>query len=388
MLITPTVDPVAKIKVVGVGGAGGNTINKLVTEFGISGVDLLAFNTDAQVLKSSQAHVTLQLGSELTRGLGAGGDHLLGAQAAEESLDEIHEHLAGSDMVFITAGMGGGTGTGAAPVVAGVAKNLGALTIAVVTKPFNFEGKKRMQVAEEGIEALRDKVDTLIVVPNQRLLDLIDEPISFLDAMKKVDSVLAEGVKSIATLVTQAGFINVDFADVKTIMTNAGTALMGLGRAKGENRAEEAARIATNNPLLDLSIEGATGVLFSITGGSDLSMREINTAAEMIENAVDPNANIIFGASIDESMNDEVSITIIATGFDSSKQVMTNKARMQKQVDTKLTGNVGSTQSNSNDFVDRFTVTDDTPQAKQATSTITQEDDEELEVPAFLRRKN
>lgn len=388
MLITPTVDPVAKIKVVGVGGAGGNTINKLVTEFGISGVDLLAFNTDAQVLKSSQAHVTLQLGSELTRGLGAGGDHLLGAQAAEESLDEIHEHLAGSDMVFITAGMGGGTGTGAAPVVAGVAKNLGALTIAVVTKPFNFEGKKRMQVAEEGIEALRDKVDTLIVVPNQRLLDLIDEPISFLDAMKKVDSVLAEGVKSIATLVTQAGFINVDFADVKTIMTNAGTALMGLGRAKGENRAEEAARIATNNPLLDLSIEGATGVLFSITGGSDLSMREINTAAEMIENAVDPNANIIFGASIDESMNDEVSITIIATGFDSSKQVMTNKARMQKQVDTKLTGNVGSTQSNSNDFVDRFMVTDYTPQAKQATSTITQEDDEELEVPAFLRRKN
>ncbi|HNZ70415.1 MAG TPA: cell division protein FtsZ [Candidatus Dojkabacteria bacterium] len=387
MLITPTVDPVAKIKVVGVGGAGGNTINKLVTEFGISGVDLLAFNTDAQVLKASQAHVTLQLGSELTRGLGAGGDHLLGAQAAEESLDEIHEHLAGSDMVFITAGMGGGTGTGAAPVVAGVAKNLGALTIAVVTKPFNFEGKKRMQVAEEGIEALRDKVDTLIVVPNQRLLDLIDEPISFLDAMKKVDSVLAEGVKSIATLVTQAGFINVDFADVKTIMTNAGTALMGLGRAKGENRAEEAARIATNNPLLDLSIEGATGVLFSITGGADLSMKEINTAAEMIENAVDPNANIIFGASIDESMNDEVSITIIATGFDSSKQVLTNKARMQKQVDTKLTGNVNPAQTTSNDFVDRFTVTDDTPAASTA-STSLQDDEDELEVPAFLRRKN
>ena len=205
--------------------------------------------------------------------------------------------------------------------------------------------------------------------------------------MKKVDSVLAEGVKSIATLVTQAGFINVDFADVKTIMTNAGTALMGLGRAKGENRAEEAARIATNNPLLDLSIEGATGVLFSITGGADLSMKEINTAAEMIENAVDPNANIIFGASIDESMNDEVSITIIATGFDSSKQVLTNKARMQKQVDTKLTGNVNPAQTTSNDFVDRFTVTDDTPAASTA-STSLQDDEDELEVPAFLRRKN
>ncbi|HEQ65496.1 MAG TPA: cell division protein FtsZ, partial [bacterium] len=282
MIVKPTIDPIAKIKVIGLGGAGGNAIDTMISDYSIEGVEFMAFNTDQQALKKSLAPITLQLGAELTRGLGVGGDHKLGTQASEESLDDVHEYLAGADMVFLTAGMGGGTGTGSIPVVSGVAKNLGALTVAVVTKPFNFEGKKRMAVAEEGIAALRDKVDTLIIVPNQRLLDVIDSGITFLDAMKKVDQVLAEGVKSITSLVTQTGFINVDFADVKAIMENAGSSLMGIGKAKGDNRAEEAARMATTSPLLDMSIEGATGVLFNVIGGVDLTMKEVDTAAELI----------------------------------------------------------------------------------------------------------
>lgn len=323
MLVTTNVNPVAKIKVVGVGGAGGNSINTMISEYNIQGVEFMAFNTDQQALKNSLAPVTLQLGEELTQGLGAGGNHNLGAQAAEESLDQIHEHLAGAHMVFITAGMGGGTGTGAAAVVAGVAKNMGALTIAVVTKPFSFEGKHRMEVAEEGIAALKDKVDTLIVVPNQKLLDIVEENISFFEAMKRVDNVLAEGVQGISSLVTGTGFINVDFADVKSIMLNAGTALMGIGKASGEDRAERAARDATTNPLLELSIEGATGVLYNITGGLNLSMQEVDKAAELIKEAVDPSANVIFGVTIDETAGDEMSITIVATGFDENKQVFT-----------------------------------------------------------------
>jgi len=270
MLVTPTVDPIAKIKVIGLGGAGGNAIDTMINDYNIEGVEFMAFNTDQQALKKSKAPITMQLGNQLTRGLGVGGDHVLGAQAAEESLDDIHEYLAGADMVFLTAGMGGGTGTGSIPVVAGVSKNLGALTVAVVTRPFNFEGKKRNIVAEEGIAALRDKVDTLIVIPNQRLIDIIDTDISFMEAMKKVDNVLAEGVKSITSLVTQTGFINVDFADVKAIMANAGTALMGIGKAKGDDRAEQAARMATTSPLLNMSLEGATGVLYNVIGGLDM----------------------------------------------------------------------------------------------------------------------
>lgn len=412
MLITPNVNPVAKIKVIGVGGAGGNSVDTMISDFNIPGVEFMAFNTDSQALKKSLAPVTLQLGSELTRGLGVGGDHMLGAQSAEESLDEIHEHLAGADMVFITAGMGGGTGTGAAPVVAGVAKNLGALTVAVVTKPFNFEGRHRQQVAEEGLAELRDKVDTLIIVPNQRLLEIVDEQISFMEAMKKVDNVLAEGVKSISSLVTQTGFINVDFADVKTIMTNAGSSLMGIGRAKGENRAEEAARMATSSPLLDMSIEGATGVLFNVIGGLDMTMREVDLAAQMIYEAVDPNANIIFGATVDETMKDELAITIIATGFDSAKQVYTPKIRatvtnasdpVNSVAPTSSTTNTPSLVSSKNDFNMDFDAdeleTDFTAQAKPAnptpTPTLRQDksaddysnENKDLEVPAFLRRK-
>lgn len=327
MLVSTNVDPVAKIKVIGVGGGGCNAINTMITDYDIAGVDFMAFNTDAQALKMSQAPVTLQLGEELTKGLGVGGNAELGAQAAEESLDQIQEYLEGANMVFITAGMGGGTGTGAAPVIAGVAKNMGALTVAVVTKPFDFEGSKRMEIAEEGIAKLRDKVDTLIIVPNQRLLEVVNESekLSFIDAMKKVDSVLAEGVNSISNLISETGYINADFNDAKSVMENAGTALMGIGRASGENRAEDAARLATTSPLLDMSIEGATGVLYNIVGGTDLSLAEISEVSELIKEAVDPSANIKFGAQIDPNAGDELTITIVATGFDESKQIYRNR---------------------------------------------------------------
>lgn len=325
-LITTNVDPVAKIKVIGVGGAGCNAINTMMTDYDIPSVEFMAFNTDAQSLKMSKAPVTLQLGEELTKGLGVGGNQELGAQAAEESLDQIQEHLEGADMVFITAGMGGGTGTGAAPIIAGVAKNMGALTVAVVTKPFNFEGRRRTEIAEEGINSLRDKVDTLIIVPNQRLLEVADVNVSFIEAMKMVDSVLAEGVNSISTLISETGYINADFNDAKAVMLDAGTALMGIGRASGEKRAELAAREATTSPLLDMSIEGATGVLYNIVG-SDLTLPEISLVSELIQEAVDPSANIKFGAQIDPTLEDEIIITIVATGFDENKQVYTKKQK-------------------------------------------------------------
>ncbi len=325
-LITTNVDPVAKIKVIGVGGGGCNAINTMMTDYDIPGVEFMAFNTDAQTLKLSKAPVTLQLGETLTKGLGVGGNQDLGAQAAEESLDQIQEHLEGADMVFITAGMGGGTGTGAAPIIAGVAKNMGALTVAVVTKPFDFEGNRRREIAEDGINSLRDKVDTLIVVPNQRLLEIADANISFIEAMKMVDSVLAEGVNSISTLISQTGYINADFNDAKSVMQNAGTALMGIGRASGDKRAELAARAATTSPLLDMSIEGATGVLYNIVG-SDLTLPEISLVSELIQEAVDPSANIKFGAQIDPSLGEEIVITIVATGFDEKKQVYTKQQK-------------------------------------------------------------
>ena len=290
-------------------------------------------------------------------------------------------------MVFVTAGMGGGTGTGAAPVVAGVARNLGALTIAVVTRPFSFEGRHRAEVADEGIAEMKDKVDTLIVVPNQRLLDIVDEKISFFDAMKKVDSVLSEGVKGISSLVTGTGFINVDFADVKSIMLNAGTALMGIGKASGDNRAEEAARIATSNPLLELSIEGATGVLYNITGGPSLSMQEVDTAAKLIQEAVDPSANIIFGVTIDPDGGDELSITIIATGFDQDRQVFSKAEKTtSKQTVKKMSNVIDEEIENYTDEIDEVEV----PEKKepvQINPVATTLDDEFDDVPAFMRKK-
>ena len=320
MLVTTSADNVVSIKVIGVGGGGCNAVNTMINDYDIPGVDFLALNTDAQSLKQSLAPTTLQLGEELTKGLGVGGNHELGAQATEESLDQIQELIEGTNMVFLTAGMGGGTGTGGLPIIAGVAKNMGALTVAVVTKPFDFEGSRRKEVADEGLAALRDKVDTLIVIPNQRLLEIVDESVSFIDAMKMVDSVLAEGVSSISSLISQTGYINADFNDAKSVMQNAGTALMGIGRASGEGRAEKAARLATTSPLLDMSIEGATGVLYNVVG-SNLSLAEISMVSELIKEALDPLANIKFGAQINEDMEDEIVITIVATGIKKSDQL-------------------------------------------------------------------
>lgn len=375
MLITTSVDPVAKIKVIGVGGGGCNAINTMITDYDINGVEFMAFNTDAQALKMSQAPITLQLGEELTQGLGVGGNFELGMQAAEESLDQIQELLEGANMVFITAGMGGGTGTGAAPIIAGVARNMGALTVAVVTKPFDFEGAKRREIAEDGVNALRDKVDTLIVVPNQRLLEIVDpeEKISFIDAMKKVDSVLAEGVGSISTLISQTGYINADFNDAKSVMQNAGTALMGIGKASGENRAEEAARAATTSPLLNMSIEGATGVLYNVVG-SDLTLAEISLVSELIKEAVDPSANIKFGAQIDPEAEDEISITIVATGFDESKQIFT-KQQEDYGFTTTTVRNFGFDKEESN--IDDI--------KEEESKSIILEEDEEL--PSFEEEK-
>ena len=319
MLVKPQTTSGVKIKVVGIGGAGGNAVNNMIKNYDIEGVEFIAVNTEAQSLSVNSAEVKLQIGTDLTRGLGSGGNPQVGKKAAEEDIDTIHEHMAGAELVFITAGMGGGTGTGAAPVIAGIAKNLGALTIAIVEKPFNFEGKKRMETALMGINDIKDKVDTLIVIPNQKLFDLGEKNMSFLDALKKVDDVLAQAVKSISQLITQTGMINLDFADIKSIMSNAGTALMGIGSASGEHRAEQAIKNAINSPLLEFSIKGATGVIFNIVGGKDLSIQEVGEAANIIQEEVSPECNIAFGASIDPELDDEIQITIIATGFDISQ---------------------------------------------------------------------
>ena len=297
----------AKIKVVGVGGGGGNAVNRMI-DAGVQGVDFIAVNCDAQALILSKAQTKLQIGEKLTKGLGAGANPEIGQKAAEESVDEITEKLKGADMVFVTAGMGGGTGTGAAPVVAECAKKAGALTVGVVTKPFSFEGKRRMNQAEAGIVNLKDKVDTLITIPNDRLLQVIDRRTSMLDAFKIADDVLRQGVQGISDLIAVPGIINADFADVKTIMSDAGSALMGIGTAKGDNGAVSAAEAAIKSPLLEASIEGARGVLFNITGGKDLSLVDVTEASNIITETVDPEANIIFGAVIDEKLQDEIRV--------------------------------------------------------------------------------
>ena len=312
-------DGTATIKVVGVGGAGNNAVNRMV-EAGIKNVEFIALNTDKQALNTSKAGTKMQIGEKLTRGLGAGANPDIGSQAAEESKAEIAEVLKGADMVFVTAGMGGGTGTGAAPVVASTAKELGILTIGVVTKPFTFEGKKRLAQAERGIEALKGKVDTLVVIPNDKLLQVIDRKTSIIEAFRMADDVLRQGVQGISDLIAVPGLINLDFADVKTIMLNQGMAHMGIGRGSGENRAEDAAKQAIQSPLLETSIEGARGVIINITGGSDVGLLEANTAAELIQRSADPEANIIFGTVTDDSMGDEIQITVIATGFEKENE--------------------------------------------------------------------
>ncbi|MGB4505269.1 MAG: cell division protein FtsZ [Syntrophaceticus sp.] len=307
----------ADIKVIGVGGGGGNAVNRMI-QAELKGVHFLVVNTDAQSLNLSLAEHKIQIGSKLTKGLGAGADPEIGKKAAEESRDELMQALGGADMVFVTAGMGGGTGTGGAPIVAEVAKEIGALTVGVVTRPFTFEGKKRANQAEIGIQELRSKVDTLITIPNDRLLQVVDKSTSINEAFRIADDVLRQGVQGISDLIAVPGLINLDFADVKTIMSETGTALMGIGSAKGENRATEAAKIAISSPLLETSIEGARGVLLNITGGPDLGLFEVNEAAEIISQAADSEANIIFGAVINEELEDEVRVTVIATGFDSA----------------------------------------------------------------------
>jgi len=318
--ITP--ETLAKIKVVGVGGGGNNAVNRMITS-GLKGVDFIAVNCDAQALILSKAQNRIQIGEKLTKGLGAGANPEIGQKAAEESREILIEQLRGADMVFVTAGMGGGTGTGAAPIVAECAREAGALTVGVVTKPFSFEGKRRMNQAEAGIVNLKDRVDTLITIPNDRLLQVIDRRTSMLDAFRIADDVLRQGVQGISDLISVPGLINADFADVKTIMSNAGSALMGIGTAKGDNGAVAAAEAAIKSPLLEASIEGARGVLFNITGGKDLSLFDVTEASNKITEAVDPEANIIFGAVIDESLDDEIRVTVIATGFNGKNPAIT-----------------------------------------------------------------
>lgn len=380
MLIKPQSSSLAKIKVIGVGGGGGNALNNMINNYNIEGVEFIAVNTDAAALASNQAEVKLRIGEELTRGLGSGGDPAVGKKAAEESIDMIHENLAGADMVFLTAGQGGGTGTGAVPVIAGIAKNLGALTIAIVTKPFSFEGIKRTKTAELGIEELRDRVDTLITIPNQRILEIVDRNVSFLDAMKNVDDVLGNAVRSIANLITQTGLINVDFADVRSIMANAGTSLMGMGSGSGDSRAIDAAKEAIESPLLELSIAGATGVLFNVIGGKDLSMHEVDEAANVISGAADPNANIIFGATIDPDL-EGLNITVLATGFDNSRGMGSGSLGGLSETPTNMSSMAGM------DSTPIQTQPTEPQNIEKKGSKKEDESDDWLEAPAFLRRK-
>jgi cell division protein FtsZ len=383
MLIKPRAGQPAKIKVVGVGGGGGNAIASMIAEGGISGVEFVVVNTDAQVLLGSKAPIKVQIGENLTRGLGSGGDPDVGRQAAEESRERLKEELEGADMIFITAGEGGGTGTGASPIVAEVAKEVGALTVAVVTKPFEFEGNKRRLAAEEGVQRLKEKVDTMIVVPNQRILTVIDKKTPILEAFRKIDSVLHQGVKGIAELITVPGLINVDFADVKTVMNSAGTALMGIGIGSGDKRGIQAIRQAISSPLLDVSIEGARGVLFNIIGGPDLTMSEIDESASIIAKTVDPDADIIFGAVIDDKMVDQLKVTLIATKFDDGRPKL---FRFKKEPEENDFGREIKTVSDLKD--------DQTLDAKKESSPVVPtmdeeflEEENEFDIPAFLRKK-
>jgi cell division protein FtsZ len=315
MEVKPKIETFARIKVIGIGGSGTNVVNRM-TQLGIKGVEFISVNTDAQALHNNAADKKVHIGKSITKGLGSGMNPELGRQAAEESQEDIEDVITNADMVFITCGLGGGTGTGAAPIVAELAKNRGILTIAVVTKPFTFEGSKRREVADAGYDNLKDKVDAIISIHNDRILQIIDKKTSLLDAFKTVDEVVRQGISGISDLITTHGIVNADFADIRTIMQDAGTALMGIGKASGDNRAAEAAKAAINSPLLEMTIDGAKGVLFNITGGKELGMFEIDEAAKAITKSIDPDAKVKFGAVIDEAMGDEIRITVIATGFD------------------------------------------------------------------------
>lgn len=383
--MTPPHNYLAVIKVVGIGGGGVNAVNRMI-EQGLKGVEFIAINTDAQALLMSDADVKLDVGRDSTRGLGAGADPEVGRKAAEDAKDEIEELLRGADMVFVTAGEGGGTGTGGAPVVASIARKLGALTVGVVTRPFSFEGKRRGNQAETGIAALRESCDTLIVIPNDRLLQMGDAAVSLMDAFRSADEVLLNGVQGITDLITTPGLINVDFADVKGIMSGAGTALMGIGSARGEGRSLKAAEIAINSPLLEASMEGAHGVLMSIAGGSDLGLFEINEAASLVQDAAHQDANIIFGTVIDDSLGDEVRVTVIAAGFDASgagrKPVIGGSTEEKGGAHRIESARAGKLTSTLFEPVDAVSVP---LQTNGATLNIGGDDDD-VDVPPFMRR--
>jgi len=424
--VTPKVETFARIKVVGVGGAGNAAINRMI-EAGVQDVDFIAVNTDAQALHNSAAPTKIHIGQQTTRGLGAGADPKVGQSAAEESYDEISKALQGADMAFITFGAGGGTGSGAGPIIAGVAKDLEILTVGIATKPFAFEGERRRRNAEEAISNLRGSVDTIITIPNDRLLQTIDRKTPLMDAFKVADDVLRQGVEGISNLITVHGMINLDFADVKAVMKDAGSALMGIGSATGENRAVEAAQKAIESPLLEVSIDGARGVLFNVTGGPDMGMHEINEAAEIITSAVDADANIIFGANMDQSMGDEVHVTVIATGFDAAFFVdksnsndglayfsKPNRSTFDDSDDEDVQDDEGSSsvvhgnvdapqeEANMNDEIDDDEVDlsmDDDEKTEQPDEKLKKDDndsgdiwsidddEDEFEKPAFLRRR-
>ncbi|HEY8435804.1 MAG TPA: cell division protein FtsZ [Haloplasmataceae bacterium] len=361
-------DQIPKIKVIGVGGGGSNAVNRMI-ENELQGVEFYAVNTDAQALRISKAENRIQIGRELTRGLGAGANPEIGRKAAEESYDELVEAISGADMVFITAGLGGGTGTGASPIIAEIAKESGALTVAIVTKPFSFEGRRRMAYANEGLEELRKHVDTLIVIPNDRLLQIVEKNTPMLEAFREADNVLRQGVQGITEIVAMPGLINLDFADIKAVMANKGTALMGIGIASGENRAVEAAMRAINSPLLETDINGATDAIINVTGGINLTLYEINDAVTAIQNAANAEINVIHGAAINADLEDEIVVTVIATGFDNTKSKPTNLADLRASSSLNRRLPINSTESPSNHTDHRS------------------ERDDELEVPAFFKRR-
>lgn len=394
--VKPAVETFAKIKVIGIGGSGGSEVNRMI-DSGIKSVDFIAINTDVQALHHNKAGKKLHIGKTVTRGLGAGMNPDLGRQAAEESQNDIRDLLKDADMVFVTCGLGGGTGTGAAPIVAEIARDMGALTVAIVTKPFSFEGAQRKNIAERGLVELSDKVDTIITIPNDRILQLIDKKTSLLDAFKIVDEVLRQGVQGIAELITTPGLINVDFADVKSIMSNTGSALMGIGEASGENKAVEAAKLAVSSPLLEASIEGARGVLFTVVGGTDLSMHEVNEAAKIITSSVDEDAKIIFGAVIDERMKDQIKITVVATGFNNriipdtdnsaNENFYTQNPFIAKEEEKAVAKEEKKVEAVSKKRSKISPLKAAQAEPAQKKGEVAEEEEDELGIPAFIRRK-
>jgi len=390
MFIKPEVERFAKIKVVGIGGGGGNAVNSMIDDRNIQGVDFMAINTDLQALSVNKAPVKIQIGKDLTKGLGSGANPEVGRKAAEESIEIIRDHLEGSDMVFLTSGMGGGTGTGGSPIVAEVAKSMGALTVGVVTKPFSFEGVRRMENAEEGVASLKERVDALIVIPNQKLLDVVEKNMSIIEAFKIADSVLGEGVQGISDLIVLPGLINVDFADVRTIMTDAGSALMGIGNGTGDGRAEMAARAAISSPLLESDISGATGILLNIMGGKDLGMHEVDEAARIISDAASPDANIIFGATIDESASEKIKITVIATGFD--VEIQRALKEITSPVKVKIEEETFKDEEPENDDEKQENAESQKEEESQKVEEVVEEikreeEDDIYDVPSFLRNR-